>query len=204
MANQGSVTRKRCCSICTSTWPTAGAAVTSVRVVVIPGLISRGKALPPAASARLRLPLQTLTMLASTATGSGPVGVPAAAGSRSAWWDADGAQRQGPEGAPDSAAPDGHAAPGALSDCRALFPGREPLLGRIDGTSAGRPLIPGMTPRGLSTIVRRLGTTAATCLRARAKVPGLRQRDALMTAAQRLDAVSPHVLRNSLARRLRR
>ena len=74
---------------------------------------------------------------------------------------------------------------------------------RINATAPGRPLIPGMTPRGLSMIIQRLGTTAAVSLRERAaKVTDLQQLDALITAAHRLDAVSPHQLRHSLARRL--
>ncbi|HEY1012218.1 MAG TPA: tyrosine-type recombinase/integrase [Herpetosiphonaceae bacterium] len=80
---------------------------------------------------------------------------------------------------------------------------REPLLVRIKATAPGRPLSPGVTPRGLSTIVQRLGVTAAASLRERAaKVTDFGQLDALVTAAHRLDAVAPHQLRHSLARRL--
>jgi site-specific recombinase XerD len=80
---------------------------------------------------------------------------------------------------------------------------REPLLVRIDPATAGRPVTPGITARGVGKVITRLGHRAATLLRdSAAKVADLQRRDELMTAAQRLDTVAPHQLRHSLARRL--
>jgi site-specific recombinase XerD len=80
---------------------------------------------------------------------------------------------------------------------------RTPVLVRIDPASTGRPVTPGITTRGVGKVVTRLGQRAATLLReSSAKVTDLQRRDELMTAAQRLDAVAPHQLRHSLARRL--
>ncbi len=80
---------------------------------------------------------------------------------------------------------------------------REPLLVRIDPATAGRPLTPGVTARGIGKIVQRLGLAAAQQLRASVdKVSDLRRRDELLVAAQRLDAAAPHQHRHTLARRL--
>jgi len=82
---------------------------------------------------------------------------------------------------------------------------REPLLVRIDPATSGRPIIPGITPRGVAKIVERLATVAAATLReAAATTTDLGQIDVLLVTAQRLDQLSPHVLRHSLARRLLR
>ncbi|MBA3470027.1 MAG: tyrosine-type recombinase/integrase [Herpetosiphonaceae bacterium] len=80
---------------------------------------------------------------------------------------------------------------------------REPLLVRIDAAAKGRPIIPGMTPRGVAKIVQRLGAIAAATLRdSAANVADLQRVDQLRAAAHHLDHVSPHMLRHSLARRL--
>lgn len=80
---------------------------------------------------------------------------------------------------------------------------RSPFLVRIDPATAGRPLTPGITPRGVGKVVQLLGQRAALLLHnSAAKLADLQRIDELLTAAQRLDAVAPHQLRHSLARRL--
>lgn len=80
---------------------------------------------------------------------------------------------------------------------------REALLVRFDPTMAGKPIIPGITPRGVTTIVSKYGTLAAAAVRvAAAKTSNLVRADELHAIAAQLDGVSPHVLRHSLARRL--
>ena len=80
---------------------------------------------------------------------------------------------------------------------------RSALLVRIDPATAGRPLTPGITARGVGKVVQRLGRRGAQLLRdSAAKLVDLQRIDELMLAAQRLDAVAPHQLRHSLARRL--
>ncbi|MBA3468470.1 MAG: tyrosine-type recombinase/integrase [Herpetosiphonaceae bacterium] len=80
---------------------------------------------------------------------------------------------------------------------------RTRLLVRIDPATVGRPLTPGITARGVGKVVQRLGCHGAQLLRdSTAKLADLQRIDELMTAAQRLDAVAPHQLRHSLARRL--
>lgn len=80
---------------------------------------------------------------------------------------------------------------------------RTALLVRIDPATAGRPLTPGITARGVGKVVQRLGHRGAQLLRdSAAKLADLQRIDELVLAAQRLDAVAPHQLRHSLARRL--
>lgn len=80
---------------------------------------------------------------------------------------------------------------------------REPRFVRIDPATPGRPIVPGITPRGVAKIVHRLGVAAATRIRdAATKVNNPDQAHDLIVTAQRLDRLSPHILRHSLARRL--
>ncbi len=80
---------------------------------------------------------------------------------------------------------------------------REALLVRFDPTMAGKPGIPGMTPRGVATILAKYGTLAAAALRVTAeKISDLTRAAELHAIAAQLDGVSPHVLGHSLARRL--
>lgn len=77
------------------------------------------------------------------------------------------------------------------------------LLGRF--TRKGQPasLVPGLTPKAVYKIVRTLGQRGAELLREAATHDALPARAAqLTTTAQRLDQISPHQLRHSLARRL--
>ncbi len=80
---------------------------------------------------------------------------------------------------------------------------REALLVGMQLTIAGRPLVPGIKTRLARSRIVDLGKVAAAHLRDAAK----RERDLgraeqLKSMAVQLDAVSPHLLRHSLARRL--
>lgn len=80
---------------------------------------------------------------------------------------------------------------------------REPLLGRF--TRKGQPtsLLPGLTPKAVYKIVRGLGQRGAALLRDAATRESVHtQAEHLTAAAARLEQVSPHRLRHSLARRL--
>lgn len=80
---------------------------------------------------------------------------------------------------------------------------REPLFGRIAMTTAGRPLLPGVTQRLVQRMVARLGGHAATQLRREAAhEPRLAEGARLLDLAQRVERATPHTLRHSLARRL--
>ena len=80
---------------------------------------------------------------------------------------------------------------------------REPLLARIEMTTPGRPLRPGITQRVAQRVVERLGTRAAAQFRAEAeREQHIEQATRLLDLAQRLEHATPHTLRHSLARRL--
>lgn len=80
---------------------------------------------------------------------------------------------------------------------------REPLLGRIEMTTPGRPLRPGITQRVVQRVVERLGAQAATQFRMEAgREQHIEQAAHLLDLAQRLEHTTPHTLRHSLARRL--
>ncbi len=80
---------------------------------------------------------------------------------------------------------------------------REALLVGMQLTTAGRPLVPGIKTRLARQRIADLGKVAATQLREAAKREhDLKRAEQLRSMAGQLDAVSPHLLRHSLARRL--
>ncbi len=73
----------------------------------------------------------------------------------------------------------------------------------IDMTKQGQPSIPGITQRVTQRTVQRLGQQAAQQLREEARRErDIRHRVYLEDLARRLETVTPHVLRHSLARRM--
>src|SRR6266704_5593109 len=80
---------------------------------------------------------------------------------------------------------------------------REYLMAGIDMTKQGQPSIPGITQRVTQRTVQRLGQQAAQQLREEARRErDIRHRVYLEDLARRLETVTPHVLRHSLARRM--
>lgn len=80
---------------------------------------------------------------------------------------------------------------------------REAFLVGMQITSVGRPLSPGIKTREARQRVADLGKVAATQLRdAARRERSLERAEQLRTLAGQLDAVSPHLLRHSLARRM--
>jgi integrase/recombinase XerC len=80
---------------------------------------------------------------------------------------------------------------------------RQPLLVGIEVTRKGQPLQPGITPGLVRQRLHVLGQRAAAQLRTAARrEPSLERAERLERLAQRLEAVSPHTLRHSLARRM--
>ncbi len=80
---------------------------------------------------------------------------------------------------------------------------REPLLGGKHITQPGQPFVPGMQTRDIRDRISALGRQAATALRdAAAREQDLERIGQLLGMARQLDALSPHMLRHSLARRL--
>jgi site-specific recombinase XerD len=80
---------------------------------------------------------------------------------------------------------------------------REAFLVGMQITSAGHPLSPGIKTRVARQRIADLGKVAATQLREAARRErNLEHAEQLRTLAGQLDAVSPHLLRHSLARRM--
>lgn len=80
---------------------------------------------------------------------------------------------------------------------------REYLLVRVDVTKQGQPSIPGITQRVVQRTVQRLGHWAAQQLREEARrARDIEHRASLEDLARRLETVTPHMLRHSLARRM--
>jgi len=80
---------------------------------------------------------------------------------------------------------------------------REPLLVGMQVTYLARPLVPGIKTRVVRQPIANLGHRAADQLREVAKRErNLEQAERLRMLAQPLDAVSPHMLRHSLAKRM--
>lgn len=80
---------------------------------------------------------------------------------------------------------------------------REYLLVRVDVTKQGQPSIPGITQRVVQRTVQRLGHWAAQQLREEARrARDTEHRASLEDLARRLETVTPHMLRHSLARRM--
>jgi integrase/recombinase XerC len=80
---------------------------------------------------------------------------------------------------------------------------REPLLVGKLVTARARPLVPGIKTRVVRQRIADLGRQAAAQLREAAKREGKIERaEHLRALAQQLDAVAPHMLRHSLAKRL--
>lgn len=80
---------------------------------------------------------------------------------------------------------------------------REALLVGMQRASAGRPLVPGIKTRVARQRIANLGKIAATQLReAATRERDLVRLEQLQSMAMQLDAVSPHQLRHSLARRM--
>ncbi len=80
---------------------------------------------------------------------------------------------------------------------------REALLVGMQRASAGRPLMPGIKTRVARQRIADLGKVAATQLReAATRERDLARLEQVQSMAVQLDAVSPHQLRHSLARRM--
>ncbi len=80
---------------------------------------------------------------------------------------------------------------------------RERLLVGIDVTRKGQPTIPGITQRVAQRAVQRLGQRAAQQLRTEAqRERNIERSKYLQDLARRLEIVTPHILRHSLARRM--
>ncbi|SRR6266702_2709274 len=80
---------------------------------------------------------------------------------------------------------------------------REFLLVGIDVTRKGQPTRVGITQRVVQRMVRHLGQRAAQQLRSLAKLErDIKRSEELQYLARRLERVTPHVLRHSLARRM--
>jgi site-specific recombinase XerD len=80
---------------------------------------------------------------------------------------------------------------------------REKLLVGIDVTRKGQPAVPGITQRVAQRTVQQVGLRAALQLRAEAKLePNITRSESLQDLARRLERVTPHMLRHSLARRM--
>jgi site-specific recombinase XerD len=80
---------------------------------------------------------------------------------------------------------------------------RERLLVGIDVTRRGQPTTPGITQRVAQRTVQHLGQYAAQQLRAEAQRERNSTRsESLQGLARRLETVTPHMLRHSLARRM--
>ena len=80
---------------------------------------------------------------------------------------------------------------------------REKLLVGIDVTRKGQPTVPGITQRVAQRTVQQLGLRAAQQLRAEAKLErNITRSESLQDLARRLESVTPHMLRHSLARRM--
>lgn len=80
---------------------------------------------------------------------------------------------------------------------------REKLLVGIDVTRKGQPTVPGITQRVAQRTVQQLGKLAAQQLRAEAlRERNIARSESLQDLARRLESVTPHMLRHSLARRM--
>jgi site-specific recombinase XerD len=80
---------------------------------------------------------------------------------------------------------------------------REKLLVGIDVTRRGQPTTPGITQRVAQRAVQQLGKLAAQQLRAEAqRERNIHRSESLKDLARRLETVTPHMLRHSLARRM--
>src|SRR5712692_5571603 len=80
---------------------------------------------------------------------------------------------------------------------------RELLLVGIDITVKGQPPRPGMTQRVAQRTVQYLGQQAARQLRTEAqRERDIKRREELQDLTRRLEMVTPHILRHSLARRM--
>jgi site-specific recombinase XerD len=80
---------------------------------------------------------------------------------------------------------------------------REKLLVGIDVTRKGQPTTPGITQRVAQRTVLQVGQRAAQQLRAEAKLErDIKRGEELQDLARRLERVTPHMLRHSLARRM--
>src|SRR5690242_1482559 len=80
---------------------------------------------------------------------------------------------------------------------------REKLLVGIEMTVKGQPSGPGITQRLIQRTVQRLGQLAARQLQAEGqRERDLQRRSELEHLARRLESVTPHMLRHSLARRM--
>jgi len=80
---------------------------------------------------------------------------------------------------------------------------RELLLVGIDITTKGQPTRPGITQRVAQRTVQQLGKRAAQQLRIEAQHErGITRSESLKDLARRLETVTPHMLRHSLARRM--
>jgi site-specific recombinase XerD len=80
---------------------------------------------------------------------------------------------------------------------------REPLLGGKRMNQLGQPFVPGMQTRDVRGRIQTLGRDAAKALHAAASHERDLERTAiLLEQARQLEALSPHTLRHSLARRL--
>jgi site-specific recombinase XerD len=80
---------------------------------------------------------------------------------------------------------------------------RELLLVGIDVTRRGQPTTPGITQRVAQRTVQQLGQHAAQQLRAEAQHErDIKRSEELQDLARRLERVTPHMLRHSLARRM--
>ncbi len=80
---------------------------------------------------------------------------------------------------------------------------RELLLVGIDITVKGQPSRPGITQRVAQRTVQYLGQQAARQLRTEAqRERDIKRREELQDLARRLETVTPHMLRHSLARRM--
>lgn len=80
---------------------------------------------------------------------------------------------------------------------------RELLLVGIDITTKGQPTRPGITQRVAQRTVQQLGQRAAHQLRTEAqRERDIKRSEILQDLARRLETVTPHILRHSLARRM--
>jgi site-specific recombinase XerD len=80
---------------------------------------------------------------------------------------------------------------------------REKLLVGIDVTRKGQPAVPGISQRVAQRTVQQLGKLAAQQLRAEAqRERNIAHSQSLQDLARRLESVTPHMLRHSLARRM--
>lgn len=80
---------------------------------------------------------------------------------------------------------------------------RELLLVGIDVTRRGQPTTPGITQRVAQRMMQQLGQRAAQQLRAEAqRERNITRSESLQDLARRLETVTPHMLRHSLARRM--